>query len=236
MINQILFIIVIILSNIIQVITGFAGTMLAMPASMKLIGIDEATAILNVVALVLSIIVITQDHKYINKKEATKIIILMVLGMGAGIYLLQVMPTDILLNGYAIFIIFIALKKIFIKKERPMTTIIAFIVIFLAGVIHGMFVSGGSLLVIYAITVFKDKDRFRATLALIWVVLNGIMLITHIRQDYFNPQVCMLTLISVLVALLSVKIGNKLHHKINQQVFLQITYLLLLLSGILLIV
>ena len=38
-----------------------------------------------------------------------------------------------------------------------------------AGMIHGMFVSGGALLVVYATLVLKDKEEFRATVALIWV-------------------------------------------------------------------
>lgn len=39
-------------------------------------------------------------------------------------------------------------------------------------IIHGMFVSGGALLVIYATQVLKEKEEFRATVAPVWVVLN----------------------------------------------------------------
>ncbi|ONI38819.1 hypothetical protein AN639_06970 [Candidatus Epulonipiscium fishelsonii] len=235
MINQILFIIVVIVSNVIQVLTGFAGTMLAMPASMQLIGINEARAVLNAVALVLFIIVAVQNYKYVNKKEVVKITALMLLGMGVGIYLLQIMPTGILLDIYAILIICIALKKMFIQKEMPLPNFIMILVIFLAGIIHGIFNSGGSLLVIYAVTVLKDKNDFRATLAVIWVILNSSLLITHAQQGLFTSQVCILTVISILTAILSIKIGNKLHNKINQQVFLKITYVLLLISGLMLI-
>ncbi|ONI38615.1 hypothetical protein AN639_07495 [Candidatus Epulonipiscium fishelsonii] len=233
--NQVLFIAVVILSNIVQVLTGFAGTMLAMPASMQLIGINEAKAVLNAGSIILVTTVAIQNYKYINKKEATKITVLMLLGMGVGVYLLQIMPTGILLNIYAYFVIFISLKKMFIKNELHLSNLIMILIVFLAGIVHGMFVSGGSLLVIYAVTALKDKDEFRATLAVIWAILSSILFTTHIQQGFFTPEVWTLTLITTFTVFLSVKIGNKLHDKINQQTFLKIVYVLLFLSGLLLI-
>ncbi len=45
--QNILFLIVVFLTNIIQCVTGFAGTVLAMPFSVMLIGLAPAKAILN---------------------------------------------------------------------------------------------------------------------------------------------------------------------------------------------
>ena len=55
MIKNILFLIVVFLTNIIQCITGFAGTVLAMPFSIMLVGYDVAKPILNVLGLLASI-------------------------------------------------------------------------------------------------------------------------------------------------------------------------------------
>ena len=41
-----LFVLIVFLANVVEGITGFAGTMLAMPAAMLLIGVDEAKIIL----------------------------------------------------------------------------------------------------------------------------------------------------------------------------------------------
>ena len=46
--KELLFYIVILLANIIQGITGFAGTILAMPFSLILVGYDVAKPVLNV--------------------------------------------------------------------------------------------------------------------------------------------------------------------------------------------
>ena len=51
----ILFLVVVFLSNVIQCVTGFAGTVLAMPFSVILIGDSAAKAILNVLGAAASI-------------------------------------------------------------------------------------------------------------------------------------------------------------------------------------
>ncbi len=48
---SVLFLLTVLLSNTIQVITGFAGAMLAMPMSIRLIDMEPAKAILNIVTM-----------------------------------------------------------------------------------------------------------------------------------------------------------------------------------------
>lgn len=50
--KMIIFFLVLFGANVIQAITGFAGTLLAMPVSMQLIGVLEAKVILNIMAFV----------------------------------------------------------------------------------------------------------------------------------------------------------------------------------------
>ncbi len=233
--NRILFLVVVLLSNIIQAFTGFAGTMLAMPASMLLLGMEKASAVLNVIGILVSLLVLRKDHRYVQRRELLRIVVLMLAGMAVGIYLLNVVPTRLLQYGYAGFIILIALKKLFIKREIHVPGAVMLLVVFAAGMIHGMFVSGGSLLVLYAVTVLKEKHEFRATMAMVWVFLNSMLLVSHIRSGYFDPEAVALLAAAIPVTLLSAWLGNKLHDRIDQALFLKITYVLLLLSGLLLL-
>ena len=57
MTNYIVFFLVILLANIIQGITGFAGTILAMPPSLMLVGYSVAKPVLNVLGLLSGIYV-----------------------------------------------------------------------------------------------------------------------------------------------------------------------------------
>lgn len=76
--------------------------------------------------------------------------VLMAAGMVVGMKIFEVFPMQQLLTFYGIMIIVIALDKLFVKKQLRLPAVLMLFVIFAAGIIHGMFVSGGALLVIYA--------------------------------------------------------------------------------------
>lgn len=73
MMNYILFLLVILLTNIIQGITGFAGTILAMPPGLMLVGYPVAKPVLNVLGLLSGIYVFTGNYKSVCWKELRKL-------------------------------------------------------------------------------------------------------------------------------------------------------------------
>lgn len=160
----------------------------------------------------------------------------MLVGMFAGVQICRVVESeDILLTVYGIVIVAVALKNLCIHSERKFSPVILGIILLLAGIIHGMFVSGGALLVIYATQVLKDKEEFRATVAPVWVVLNSCLMFTQMRAGLIGQADVRLILISIMPLLVATWIGKKLVKKVSQKVFLNLTYILLLISGISLI-
>lgn len=160
----------------------------------------------------------------------------MLVGMFAGVQICRVVESeDVLLTVYGIVIVSVALKNLCIHSERKFSPVILGIILFLAGIIHGMFVSGGALLVIYATQVLKDKEEFRATVAPVWVVLNSCLMFTQMRAGLIGQADVRLILISIVPLLVATWIGKKLVKKVSQKVFLNLTYILLLISGISLI-
>ena len=229
--KDIIFLIVLFIANVIQAITGFAGTVLAMPPSMFLLGVDNSKVVLNVMALLSGLLIAISGYKRINKKELLKICVFMLIGMAVGILLCKVISLNSLLIIYGIIIIVIAGKNLFFHKEHKLPQ--AFLI---AIIIHGMFVSGGALLVVYATQVLKDKEEFRATVALVWIVLNSILLVSQIQAHAFNYDNIKLILLSIIPLIVATWIGKKLLKKVSQKVFLNLTYILLIISGISLIV
>lgn len=231
MINDILFQFVLFFSNMIQTITGFAGTLLAMPFSIRLVGVTEAKTVLNIFTLEACLVISVQNRRDINYRVLAKMAAGMIAGMGIGIWLFDRLSLQLLLNVYAVLIILIALKKMFWKKEIALPGWGMVLVLIAAGIIHGMFLSGGALLVIYAVYVLKEKAEFRATIAAVWVLLNSLLIVMSYHASSYNAATVKAILISMIPLALSVKIGNILYKKINQQQFLKVTYVLLLISG-----
>ncbi len=242
MIREILFLLVVLLTNIVQCITGFAGTVLAMPFSVMLVGYATAKPILNILGFLASIFVVAACYKSINKKELAKITGIMLVGMLLGIYLKRYFTGNpsLLYKTLGIIVIVFAVmnavKFIRKKEDRPLPTAIAIPLLIISGTVHGMFVCGGPLLVTYASGKISDKDEFRGTLSAVWILLNGFLFVMDIKAGVFDAPVIKLSLVSVLVLAAALVLGNLISKKLSREVFLWITYILMLISGLSLLV
>ena len=76
-ISELLFYLTILLTHIIQGITGFAGTILAMPFSLRLAGMDVAVPVLNMLGLVSGIYVTAGSWRNIVRGELKRILLVM---------------------------------------------------------------------------------------------------------------------------------------------------------------
>ena len=145
MLQEILFYIVIFLANIIHGITGFAGTILAMPFGIKLVGYEVAKPILNVLAIISGIYVFIGNRKSVNWKELIKIVAIMTVGILGGVFIkgLFVGKEQILYMLLGIFVIGLAVKGLFtMDREEKGESKFRILLLPLAGIVHGIFVSG----------------------------------------------------------------------------------------------
>ena len=121
--REILFFLILFGANLIQAITGFAGTLLAMPPSMQLLGVDEAKSVLAVLDQLSCLLIVLTGFRHINWKEFGKMAVLMVVGMFVGMRIFEAFPIQQLLTLYGAMILCIALWKLFgqnlVKKTNP---------------------------------------------------------------------------------------------------------------------
>lgn len=240
--NTVLFLIVVFLSNIVQCITGFAGTVLAMPFSIMLVGYDVARPVLNLLGLLASVWVLCFNIKHVVIKELIKIVLTMSVGMVCGFFIRSYFEDNasvlykILGVIVIVFSIMFAVKFYMKKEDRELPAVVSAVLLVVSGIVHGMFVCGGPLLVTYANAKLKDKDAFRATLSASWILLNSIIFITDLKAGYFSAPTVKITLVSTAVLVAALLVGNLVYKKMSKNVFLQLTYLLMLISGISLLI
>lgn len=236
--NEILFFIVILLANIIQGITGFAGTILAMPPSLILVGYGVAKPVLNVLGTLSGIYVFFTHGKHVDWKEVKKIVCVMSIGIFTGIFLKSIFADkeEILYKCLGIFVILLAIQGMYQlyrqvgqKKERSKFTY--FLLLISSGIVHGMFVCGGPLLIGYLSQKIKEKVSFRATISTVWIVLNTLIMFDDIRQGMWGMENMKMLLCTIPFLFGGMFIGAKLYSKMSQKAFMKITYILLVISG-----
>ena len=241
MINYILFLLIILAANIIQGITGFAGTILAMPPSLMLVGYPVAKPVLNVLGLLSGIYVFAGHRRNVNGKELKKIVAVMAAGIAGGILIKGLFAgrEEILYRLLGIFVIFLSIQGGISlrrrdskeKTEEKGSSFLSWILLGLAGIVHGIFVSGGPLLISYLTKKIDDKAGFRATISTVWIFLNTIILLDDIRMGYWTADLIKIQLISLPFLLAGMYIGSRLYRIMSQRLFMIITYVLLFISG-----
>ncbi|MEG0418675.1 MAG: sulfite exporter TauE/SafE family protein [Gordonibacter sp.] len=220
----------------VQAITGFAGNIFAMPVGTTLLGLNSTVSILNAMGFFACGLLALMNIKHVNWRELGKILAVMVVFMMVGIWLDTIMPLHILLKIYGAVIVVIGAKNLLFKRQKFLPEWALWVILALAGIIQGMFVSGGALLVIYAVQKLRDQQEFRITLSMTWTVLNFIYACIAFQQGHFTGDVLQIILMCIPLAVIATVLGSKLQKKISRERFLKLVYVMLLLIGIVLVV
>lgn len=242
--NTVLFYIIIFLTNVIQGITGFAGTILAMSPSLILVGYDVAKPILNVLGILAGVYVFVTQWKHVDWKQLKKVVIVMAIGIFGGFFLKNALAgyDAVLYKLLGIFVIFLAIHgfySIYGSRQRDTkekSSWKSMLLLIGAGIVHGMFVSGGPLLIGYLSNEIKEKTSFRATISTIWIILNSMILVQDICAGMWNAGLVMTQCISIPFLIAGMAAGSVLVKRMSQEIFMKLTYILLFISGILLMV
>jgi uncharacterized membrane protein YfcA len=261
-VQEILFGVVVLITHFIEGITGFGCTVLALPFATSLAGIKTAVPVLTIVAFILALYIVIIDFRQIVWKEYGRIVIYVLLGLPVGMWLFSNMPDRMLKLVLALFMVGVSVRGLYtsyreqahdngccpaaatVNPDRPtldkkkvnpdsrLKRIILPVLLILGGIVHGAFSSGGPFIVIYATKALPDKGKFRATLCLLWVTLNGIKMISDLIVGTYTAPVTRLTLITLPFLAVGMILGNLAHHRIQARNFIKLVYGILLLSGL----
>lgn len=243
-----LFYTIILLANIMQGITGFAGTILAMPFSLILVGYPVAKPVLNVLGLLSGIYVFVGNKEHVQWKELRKIVLIMAAGIVAGILIKGLFAgrEQMLYRALGVFVVILAVQGLWSRRpgrsasesgstdpaEKKRSSEALVLLLPLAGIVHGIFVSGGPLLIGYLTKKLTDKREFRATISTVWIILNTIVLLDDMRSGFWDANLLLVLAVTIPFLLGGMKIGSILYSRMSQNTFMIITYILLFISGV----
>ncbi len=206
-----------------------------MGPSMALVGVIPAKSSLSLIFAVATAVVAIQNRKHINPKKMLTMIFFMAFGFVPGLWLFSHMEATMIMVVFGIVVTLIGIWKLWKPQVGELKRPWGYIILVLSGLTQGMFTSGGPFAVIYASSAMKDKEEFRATLSAMWAILNTYMVIDMARQGMYPAYNIMLGLVSILPVFGAIYIGNKINKKLDPTAFMKLVFLLLIVSGVLLI-
>lgn len=230
--QTVLYLILVFSFNLIQTIGACAGSILAMPFAIALLGADSARVVVNAVGFISFIYPLLRCHKDVNRKELVKIGIFMAVGVVLAQLMIDWLYQPVILLLYSLLVIGAALRNFLMKKPLQLPKSADYLILLAAGLIHGAFLSGGALLILYAMSHLKGKQEQRGTLSFIWMILNGYMLILFTRQGLYAGENLHLVLIGLVPALAGVLLGDRLQERLDGERFRFFTNCMVLLAGL----
>ncbi len=234
--QYILFGVVVLATHFLEGITGFGCTALALPFCILIVGIKLAVPSLVLLAWLLALMIVLADYKNIVWKEYLRILSFVGLGLPIGIMIYSYLPENLLKKLLGGFMILVALRGLYLSlggiSKIKLNKVVLSIILFLGGIVHGAFGTGGPFIVIYAANALPNKSNFRATLCMLWVTLNGVIITKNLAYGVLSKDIWILFLVSLPFLLGGMLLGNKAHNKVDDKIFIKLVYSVLLLSGI----
>lgn len=235
--------IVVFFSFTLEVITGFGGTVTAVSFITSLLGMHTGVVILTVISIIPQLSVVLRNLKKIAWRNYLIIVGLMFPFLFAGRALQSMVDTHLLkriLAGFIIAVSVFRLVQFFIlskrkeagEDEQPVVRWYSYLALAGAGVIHGMFSSGGPLAIIYASSAIKDKDSFRSTMCLLWVTLNTVLTVSYAVDGSITADILKTILYLIPFLIAGIVAGNLIVKRVDNKVFSVVVYSCLLVTGI----
>lgn len=208
-----------------------------MPFAIMLVGINIAKPVLTIVGLLLSFYVVIISYKDILWDHYFRIAVFVVLGLPVGMWLFNKLPESTLKKILGAFMIVVSIRGLIItykgsKYVKSINSSILNIFLFLGGCIHGAFSSGGPLVILYASEKLPNKSNFRATLSMIWLTLNSIIVLQSTLSHGITLDVLKLSFYTLPFLAVGAFLGNLAHHKIKDGSFTKIVYVVLFISAL----
>lgn len=231
------FCLVMMLGFLIEATLGFGGTVAALPLCSMIVGIHTAIPAITIIVCIASLVIVIQDRAYIAYKPYFIMMILMLAGMPLGMMAyayLPERPLKILLGVFTVLVAVKGLSRTNIGIKLPEQEKVAFryyICLLLAGVVHGAFSSGGVLAVMYANRAIREKRAYRVTLSAIWFSLNLLITAKNLLTGSITRDTFSLSCIALPFVAGAIVAGNILLKRLNGAVFVKLVYVMLLISG-----
>lgn len=225
----------VLLAYTIEAMTGFGSIVIALSLGALFVPVESLMPVLVALNILMTGWLSWRLRRHINSHLLCRTILpWMLLGTGTGYLLLPLLDAELAKRLLGVLVLWFAGRELWrslrhrhvnrhpIWLTRPL--------IFGAGITHGLFASGGPLLV-YALTGKPvDKARFRATLVSVWFLLNIGLTLAFLTDGRLVPALPHAALLAPLLPV-GIWLGEHLHHKVDEIMFRRAVYVLLLVAG-----
>ena len=226
---------------VVQTVTGFGAMLLCVTLGALVMAIPEIVTMVVPVSLVQTGYIVLRHHDGIRKDLLlTRVLPLMGAGMAAGYLLIAGHAGSGLERAFGVMVVVLAGRELLAVLRAPAERVdappsaashwISGAAMLGAGVVHGVYATGGPLLVYALGKESLDKHAFRSTLATSWLVLNIALTTTFALDGRYDGATLGRMALLVPLAPFGIAIGELVHRRVDERHF-KITVFSLLIAA-----
>ena len=225
----------------IETALGFGATLVTVALGSQLLSIDTILPALVPLNLALSIYLSARYFREVDQRFLfTRLLPFMAIGLPIGIAVYDRVEPSLLKRFFGAFLVLVAGTELWrLRTDAPVRALARgpeIALLLAGGVIHGAFATGGPMAVYVTGRAIEDKGRYRATLSLLWALLNAAMIAGYAWSGDLSPASASLSVALVPAILVGMWAGELAHHRVPERMFRIIVFLMLLASGAMLLV
>jgi hypothetical protein len=221
----------------VQTVVGFGSTLLCVTIGSHLMPMREVVAIAVPLSFLQTSIIATRHRDGVRwAMLGTRILPLMLLGGAAGYVVARGEPGSWLQWVFAALVTALAARELWRTarapgEAAPLPRGLSSLMLLVAGIIHGVYASGGPALV-YAVGRELPKRELRSTLAVVWLVVDGVLAVVFWFDGRYAPSTLRALPFALGAMLVGLGVGEALHHRVSEQRFRTALFVLLLAAGL----
>ncbi len=225
--------VIVFFSNLVEACAGFGATILAIIFGAQFFAIEDLVPMLVPLNLVLSLFLVIRYWGDIDRKALlTRILPLAGIGMPIGIAIFHIAPSETLKLVFGIAVALLGVVELATSpSKRRLGPIQGAFFLIAGGIMQGLYASGGPLIVYYASREIPEKRRFRTTLALLWLILNVVLLFSLAFSGKITVYTLQFSAWLLPFVLMGMFAGIKVHDFVSEQTFKRLVYFLLVIAG-----
>jgi uncharacterized membrane protein YfcA len=231
---------------LVEAVAGFGGTVIALSLGARWFPIEQLLAWFLPLNLALSTTLAVRHRAHIDRALLVRRVLpAMLLGLAAGTALSQVLPPERGAAVFAAIVVAVAVLELVRLRTRtatataapprPLPRPLALAVLGVAGVVHGLFATGGPLAVAVINRGTATKAALRATLAVLWLTLNVIVTARLVADGALDGRTLETSAVLVVALVVGLAAGERIHRRVPERPFRYLVAALLGVTGALLL-
>ena len=228
----------------VQTVTGFGAGVIYLTLGAHFLGIDELVRLIVPISFLQTGYIAFVHRDGIHwPLLLRRVLPLMMLGMVVAFVFMGGVDSVLLVVVFGLWVLFLSSRELVqatrsdgAEQNRPIGKLGSFVSLVLAGLIHGVYATGGPMLV-YAIgREGLSKHVFRSTLCVVWISLNVILVSRFAMAGDYDLDVLKNMLMFVPTVPLGIVVGEWIHRRVDEKLFQIAVYVLLIAAAISLLI